>query len=533
MGFLEEVAGGPAVDSASFHYDEQRWVEANSARRAMTEKLQTTRAGGILLHPTSLPGPFGIGDLGPAAFAWVDTLAFARQKWWQILPLGPTGFGDSPYQSFSAFAGNRYLVSPEFLVRDGLLERADIEAAAFPADHVDYGPVIQFKVRILQKAWENFQAGRGAALRPAFEEFCRQHADWLEDFTLFMALKDANGGACWLSWPRELAHRQPAALESARRTLAPAVGLHRFCQFLFFRQWLDVRKHAADKGIHLIGDAPIFVSSDSADIWSNQPLFQLDGEHKPRVVAGVPPDMFSSTGQLWNNPLYDWEAMKKTQFAWWKARLRATLEMVDVVRLDHFRGFEAYWEIPAGMPTAQVGRWVKAPGAELFQAFDQMLGCLPLIAEDLGIITDEVEALRTRFKLPGMRVLQFAFSGENQNRYLPHNYDKNSVVYTGTHDNDTTRGWFQSLDDHGKYLVRRYLPETKYGDVVWEMLRLAWTSVATLALAPLQDVLNLGPEARMNFPGRAAGNWQWRFTQEMLNRQALERLGELTEMCSR
>jgi 4-alpha-glucanotransferase len=533
MGFLEEVAGGPAVESSSIPYDEKRWVEENNALRAMTEKLQSTRAGGILLHPTSLPGPFGIGDLGPAAYNWIDCLAFARQKWWQVLPLGPTGFGDSPYQSFSAFAGNRYLISPEFLVRDGLLDRSDIDGINFPGHHVDYGPVIQFKVRILQKAWDNFQAGRGNGLKQAFEDFTRKHSEWLEDFALFMAIKDSQGGNCWLNWPRELAHRQPQALESARRTLATAVGLHRFCQFLFFKQWGEVRRHAADKGVRLIGDAPIFVSSDSADIWANQSLFLLDGDHKPRVVAGVPPDVFSSTGQLWNNPLYDWDAMRKTRFAWWKARVRATLELVDIVRLDHFRGFEAYWEIPAGMPTAEHGRWVKAPGAELFQAIEQMLGCLPLIAEDLGIITHEVEELRTRFKLPGMRVLQFAFSGENQNRYLPQNYDKNNVVYTGTHDNDTTRGWFNSCDDHGKWLVRRYLPETKHFDVVWEMLRLAWSSVATLAIAPLQDVLGLGSEARMNFPGRPAGNWQWRFTNDMLHHHALERLGEITEIYRR
>ncbi|OAI40929.1 hypothetical protein AYO40_04100, partial [Planctomycetaceae bacterium SCGC AG-212-D15] len=400
MEFLEELGGGATVDAQPICYDEGGQLEERRARRAMTEKIQSERSAGILLHPTSLPGPYGIGDLGPAAYQWVDALASARQKWWQVLPLGPTGYGDSPYQAFSAFAGNRYLISPELLIRDGVLTQDDVAGADFPADRVEYGPVIEFKVKVLRSAWEHYRAGKGAALRQPLEEFSRKQAHWLDDFALFMALKDANEGECWLTWPAELVKRQPTALADARKTLAPQLAFHKFCQFLFFRQWRELRQHAQNRGIRLIGDVPIFVASDSADVWGNQGLFQLDETRHPRVVAGVPPDYFSATGQLWNNPLYDWDANRKTGYAWWKARLRATLETVDLVRLDHFRGFEAYWEIPAGMPTAQVGRWVKAPGAELFRAFEQNLGCLPLLAEDLGIITPEVEALRNEFKLP-------------------------------------------------------------------------------------------------------------------------------------
>lgn len=533
MEFLEEVTGAPAVETPANCYDEGKRLDPRRARRAMTEKLQTVRAAGVLLHPTSLPGPYGIGDLGPAAFAWVDCLAYARQKWWQILPLGPTGYGDSPYQSFSAFAGNRYLISPEFLMRDGLLASGDVAGGSFPSHRVDYGPVIDFKTRLLNRGWENFQAGAAGHLRGPLEDFCREQSAWLDDYALFMALKDANGGRCWTDWPRELLMRDPAALVEARKTHAVAIGLHKFGQFLFFRQWREVKRYAHDKGIRLIGDVPIFVSSDSADVWANPTLFQLDKNRAPTVVAGVPPDYFSATGQLWNNPLYDWDANRESGYAWWKARLKATLETVDLVRLDHFRGFEAYWEIPAGMPTAQVGRWVKAPGADLLRTFEAMLGCLPIIAEDLGIITPEVETLRTQFNLPSMRVLQFAFSGESRNRFLPHNYDRNCAVYTGTHDNDTTRGWFNSLTDHDKYLVRRYVPASAEGDIVWDMIRMAWSSVGTFAVAPLQDILNLGTDARMNFPGKAAGNWQWRFTPEMVSKQALDRIGEITEIYGR
>jgi 4-alpha-glucanotransferase len=497
-----------------------------------TVKPTPERSAGILLHPTSLPGPYGIGDLGPAACAWVDALARARQTWWQVLPLGPTGFGDSPYQCFSAFAGNPYLISPELLVRDGLLTEADLEGEHFHGDRVEYGPAIAFKVRVLGRAWENFWRGSAKALQPEFETFCVKQRSWLDDFALFMALKDTQTGAGWQDWPAPLVLRQPSALQEAHRRLAHTVGQHKFRQFLFSRQWTALRKYAREKRIKLIGDLPIFVSADSADVWANPELFLLDAKRRPTQVAGVPPDYFSATGQLWGNPLYNWEKLKQTGYAWWVARVRAVLEQVDVVRIDHFRGFEAYWAVPAGETTAQNGRWVKAPGAELFERLRGALGGLPLIAEDLGLITPEVDELRERFHLPGMRILQFAFGGGPENKYLPHHYVRNTVVYTGTHDNDTTAGWFHNLPEHQKAFMGRYVPLTPEG-AAWDFVRLAWSSVANLALAPLQDVLGLGNEGRMNLPGQAAGNWGWRFRQDMLNDHVVGRLAELTERYSR
>jgi len=494
------------------------------------DQKRPQRSAGILLHPTSLPGPHGIGDLGPAAYAWLDALARARQSWWQVLPLGPTGFGDSPYQSFSAFAGNPYLINPDFLVQDGLLEKSDLAGARFPADHVAYGPVIEFKNALLGKAWGSFQAGSAPTLRQPFEKFSSQHAHWLGDYALYMALKDAHGGAAWLTWDEELRCREPQALAEAQRRLAKPVGLHKFRQFLFFRQWQKVLSYAHGKGIKLIGDCPIFVSADSADVWANPELFLLDKDRQPIAVAGVPPDYFSSTGQLWGNPLYDWDVLRQTGYAWWIARIRATLEQVDLIRLDHFRGFEAYWAVPAGNPTAEIGRWVKGPGADLFEKLRSALGGkLPLIAEDLGLITPEVEALRDRFNLPGMRILQFAFGGAAEHRFLPHNYERNTVVYTGTHDNDTTVGWFRTLNDNERRQLRRYAPQAEH-EGAWGLLRMAWASVADYALAPLQDVMNLGTEARMNMPGRPSGNWGWRFTQEMLRDDLLDRLADMTDV---
>jgi 4-alpha-glucanotransferase len=499
---------------------------------SVTKPQPRKRSAGILLHPTSLPGPYGIGDLGPAAYQWVDWLVRARQTYWQVLPLGPTGYGDSPYQCFSAFAGNPYLISPELLQRDDLLLGEDVAGSEFPADRVDYGPVIQFKVRLLSQAWERFKSGTAPHLRKPFEDFCRQETAWLDDYALFMALKDTHGGRSWVEWPPEEHQRQPAALERARTHLSDGMGLHKFRQFLFFRQWRELKQYANQHGVRLIGDAPIFVSSDSADVWSHPKLFLLDKENKPIYVAGVPPDYFSRTGQLWGNPLYDWDALKRTGYAWWVARLRVTLQQVDLIRLDHFRGFEAYWEIPAGNPTAEIGRWVKGPGADLFTTLRRELGSLPIIAEDLGVITPEVEALRDRFHLPGMRILQFAFGGAAENRFLPHNYEHNTIVYTGTHDNDTTRGWYAMLSDHERHLVRRYLGRDG-SDIAWDLLRLAWSSVADYALAPLQDVLNLGTEGRMNLPGSATDNWGWRYLAEQLHDDVMYRLRDLTEVYGR
>lgn len=484
------------------------------------------RTAGVLLHPTSLPGPYGIGDLGPIAYEWVDVLAASGQTWWQVLPLGPTGYADSPYQAFSAFAGNPYLISPELLRRDGLLGTLDLITPRFPSDHVDYGPVIRFKQAILTRAWENYQDGAAPTLREPFEAFCKSEASWLDDFALFMALKDYHQGASWLEWQQELLLRKPAALEKARKQLTNGIGRHRLGQFLFARQWAALKKYANEKKVKLIGDIPIFVSIDSSDVWANPELYKLDEDRTPIVVAGVPPDYFSVTGQLWGNPHYDWAAMKKTGYAWWIARFKAILHQVDLIRLDHFRGFEAAWEVPAGNETAEEGEWVPGPGADLLNAVKKGLGGLPLIAEDLGVITPPVDALRKRFDLPGMRILQFAFSGPD-NRFLPLHHERNTVVYTGTHDNDTTIGWYNSAPDNEKDYMRRYLG---WGgeDPAWTLIRMAWSSVAAYALMPLQDLLSLPTEARMNYPGRPANNWQWRFETGDVTPELIARLGDIS-----
>jgi 4-alpha-glucanotransferase len=498
----------------------------------MSDPKPSKRSSGVLLHPTSLPGPYGIGDLGPAAYAWIDLLAPAKQKWWQILPLGPTGFGDSPYQSFSAFAGNPLLISPELLRDEGLVDAAELVSVHFPPERVDYKAAIVFKSRLLARAWESFQRGRAAQLRQPFEEFQRRQANWLSDYALFMALTEAHAGKSWQEWPRELRTREPAAMARARKDHAGAVSQHQFRQFLFFEQWGRLRSYAREKKIGIVGDIPIFVAAESADVWAHPHLFQLDKECRPTVVAGVPPDYFSATGQLWGNPLYNWDAMEKHGFAWWLARFRALFELVDVVRLDHFRGFEAYWEVPAGRPNAIVGRWVKAPGDKLFTALLRDQGKLPIIAEDLGVITPEVEALRLKYGLPGMRVLQFAFGDKPTNPYLPHNFDANTVVYTGTHDNDTSRGWYASIGERERDHLRRYLARDG-SDVAWDLIRAAWASVADYAMVPAQDLLNLASEARMNTPGRQADNWSWRLQPGQVHPGVLDRLTDLTELYGR
>lgn len=492
------------------------------------------RASGVLLHPTSFPSPFGIGDLGAEAFRWVDFLAAAGQKLWQILPLGPTSYGDSPYQCFSAFAGNPYLISPELLVDDGLLKRDDLAVVPnFPTHTVDYGPVIEYKVSLLNKMYWNFKAGAGGAIRSEFESFKRSQSSWLDDFALFMALKDSHGGAVWSTWEPELVSRPAAAMSAARQQLGEAIESHCLRQFLFFRQWLAVKAYASNAGIKIIGDIPIFVAYDSADVWAHPQLFYLDEHGKSTVVAGVPPDYFSVTGQLWGNPLYRWDKLKESGYAWWIERFRATLTFVDIVRLDHFRGFEAYWEIPAGRPTAEVGRWVKGPAADFFTALKAALGDLPIIAEDLGVVTPAMEALRDQFDLPGMKVLQFAFSSDSKDPFLPHNYSRNCVVYSGTHDNDTTLGWYQhSSTESERHFARRYLG-CDGSDIAWDLIRLAFASVADTAVVPLQDVLNLGTEARMNLPGRPSGNWGWRFLPGQLTEQVRDRLQELAVLYRR
>lgn len=490
------------------------------------------RSSGILLHPTSLPSRYGIGDLGDEAFKWVDFLASANQKLWQILPLGPTGFGDSPYQCFSAFAGNPYLISPDKLLADGLLSRSDLESVPnFPNDNVDYGPVIEYKLSLLDTVYVNYK--RTKILRDEFESFKQKNSAWLDDFALFMALKESHGGAVWSTWEDELVSRQPQALQAAREKYADAVESQELRQFLFFRQWESIKSHAHRHGIKIIGDIPIFVAYDSADVWAHPELFFLDEHGKPTVVAGVPPDYFSATGQLWGNPLYRWDVLKKNNYAWWIERFRATLAVVDIVRLDHFRGFEAYWEIPFGMPTAEVGKWVKGPGADFFNGLKSSLGDLPIIAEDLGVVTKEMTALRDQFNLPGMKVLQFAFSSDGSDLFLPHNFTHNCVVYSGTHDNDTTRGWYESSStERERDFARRYLGRDG-ADIAWDLIRLAFSSVADMAVAPLQDILNLGTQARMNLPGRASGNWGWRFAWNQINDGMRERLKEMAMLYGR
>ena len=490
------------------------------------------RASGILLHPTSLPGPFGIGDIGPAAHTWVDWLAETGCAYWQVLPLGPTGYGDSPYQCFSAFAGNPYLVSPEALVADGLLDAAEVVPPPFPAGQVDYGWVIPWKLDLLERAFERFRADPPERLAAAVADFRAAQKEWLEDYALFMALKAEHGGGAWSEWPRSLRRREARSLDRARVRLAVAIDRHVFTQFLFFRQWATLRSHAHERGVEIIGDIPIFVAADSADVWANPGLFELDAERRPTVVAGVPPDYFSATGQLWGNPLYRWERHRETGFAWWVSRIEATVALVDVVRIDHFRGFVDYWEIPAGAETAVQGRWLDGPGRAVFDAVEDALGELPIIAEDLGELHDTVPALRDELGLPGMKILQFAFDGDPENDFLPHRYPQNCVVYTGTHDNDTVAGWWESEPEETHEQVREYLG-VDGDDIVWDFLQAAWASRARLAVAPLQEFLELGTEARMNTPSTESGNWAWRFEAGPLTADLAGRIRKLNAVTGR
>ena len=494
------------------------------------------RASGVLLHFSSLPSAYGIGDLGPAAFAAVDRLQAAGQSWWQALPLCPTGYGNSPYQCLSSFAGNELLISPDGLIDEGLLRSGDCdEARSFPKNAVDYNTVTAFKYKLIEKAWSSFRAMRRSALRFDYEQFCLDQAHWLDDYALFRALKVRHGGAYYLDWPTEFVRREPAALARARRDLAEQIAQVQFAQFLLFRQGKRLREYARAGGVHLIGDLPFFVSPDSSDVWANPELFLLDENLRPRFVAGVPPDYFSAQGQLWGDPVYDWETLRRTGYQWCMDRLRALLAHVDLVRLDHFRGFSAAWHVPAKATTAKSGEWVPGPGADFFSAAKKELGTLPFIAEDLGVITPDVRALRDQFQLPGMRILQFAFDGHADNPYLPQNYNPNTVVYTGTHDNATTRGWFEALPEDQRRNMWNYLkrPAGNSDEVAWELIRLAWSSVAALAMAPLQDLLDLGAEARMNLPGSVADNWRWRCTDEMLSTPVLDRLRGLTTSSNR
>jgi 4-alpha-glucanotransferase len=506
--------------------------------------MSFSRASGILLHPTSLPNRFGVGDLGPEAYAFVDFLVASGQRLWQVLPLGPTGHGDSPYACYSAFAGNSLLVSPERLREEGLLTQHELDdIRSLSAERVEFESVHQSKDAILRKAYDNYQRSNDTRLRSVFETFTDENASWLEDYALFRALKTAHSGVAWTDWESAIIRREPAALESARNNLQSEIAAHKFFQFLFFKQWFALKDYCNERGIKIIGDIPIFVAQDSADVWTNPDQFKLDENRRPVVVAGVPPDYFSATGQYWGNPLYDWGRMLADGFRWWIERVRAALQMVDIARVDHFRGFAASWEIPGGDTTAERGRWVEAPGRELFTEIRRVLGDLPIIAEDLGVITPDVEKLRDDFGLPGMGILQFAFSSDARNKDLPHNYHRNMVVYTGTHDNDTTVGWFNSIAGPGSTrtaeqikkeqdFCKRYL-RIDGTQIHWDMIRALLASVANTAIIPLQDVLGLGNEARMNLPNSVTGNWSWRFKKGALTNQHSALLQDLTDLYGR
>jgi 4-alpha-glucanotransferase len=497
--------------------------------------LQDYRASGVLLHVTSLPSPYGIGDMGPAAFAWVDRLREAGQSWWQALPLGPTGCGDSPYQALSSFAGNGLLMSPELLLEDGLLDAKACKGQSFSSNAVDYGAVIQFKHRLLDQIWGNFSAGARKDLGQDYEIFCHRQAHWLEDYALFRALKRKFHGVSYLEWPAELVRRTPAAMAQARQQLSQQMDKVRFAQFLIFEQAQRLKEYAHSRGVGLIGDLPFFVSPDSSDVWTHPELFLLDEQCRPRFVAGVPPDYFSENGQLWGNPVYDWDALRQTGFRFYIDRLLVLLAHVDVIRLDHFRAFADAWHVPADAKTARAGCWIPGPGGEFFRAVQEEIGFLPFIAEDLGVITPDVCALRDEFRIPGTKVLQFAFDGNPGNPHLPENYSTNTVVYTGTHDNNTTRGWFEGLPYAERKRVWSYLnrAEGDSNEIAEELLRLSWSSVAALAITPLQDLLNLGDEARMNLPGSTDAHWRWRCTEEMLHSSTFRRLRDVTATSNR
>lgn len=495
--------------------------------------ISLPRSSGILLHPTSLPGPYGIGDLGAGAYRFVDWLEAHGQSIWQVLPLGPTSYGDSPYQTLSAFAGNSNLISLDLLVKDGLLQRGDlVDAPPFPRGKVDYGWIIPYHNQKLSIAWRKFKNSVDGALKLEYEQFLDEHRFWLEDFALFIALKRQHKLRPWVQWEAELRRREAASIAQARSDLAEHIDAERFRQWLFYRQWAALKSYANSKGIRLFGDLPIFVAHDSADVWARQHEYYLDQSGNPTVVAGVPPDYFSPTGQRWGNPIYRWDMIQTDGYSWWIERLTRLLNLVDYVRIDHFRGFEAYWEIPASEPTAVKGRWVEGPRAAFFGAIQSALGDLPIIAEDLGVITPEVEKLRDDFGLPGMKVLHFAWS-DSANPFLPHKHRTNCIVYTGTHDNNTTRGWWENeVDERTRNFVKDYLGQD-LRDIVWTLARVGMRSTARVFIMPLQDVLGLGANARMNTPGASAGNWTWRFSDSALEHPGKDALLHITRLYQR
>ena len=499
------------------------------------EKKRRDRLSGILVHPTSFPSPYGIGDLGQGAYDFIDFLYATGQHLWQVLPLGPTGFGDSPYQGPSAFAGQPLIISPARLKEKGLLSDEDLrDVPAWDPRKVDYGPAINYKFSLLEKAFHTFHHTPDKTMLEDFDAFCDAEKDWLDDYCLFMAIKEAHEGKCWLDWEEEIRVPTPASRKKWEEKLQERIDYYRFIQFIFQKQWLELRDYAHEHEVAIIGDIPIFVALDSCDVWANQKYFQLDSKGYPLCVAGVPPDYFSATGQLWGNPLYDWAYQKKTGYKWWVSRVRTQLKLVDHLRIDHFRGFEAYWSVPAGDETAENGKWVKGPGEDLFLTLQKELGDeLSIFAEDLGVITPEVEQLRDAFAFPGMKVLQFGFGDLNDRNYIPHFYTTvNCLCYTGTHDNDTTMGWYAVQPEEVKDRIRRY-GNTDGGRISLDFIRFCLGSVAKYAIFPIQDLLMLGSEARMNTPGVAAANWSFRYTQDMLSEERREWLKATTTLFGR
>jgi 4-alpha-glucanotransferase len=485
------------------------------------------RSSGLLLHPTSLPGPHGSGDIGPEAHKFVDFLADAGQRWWQMLPVGPPGDGNSPYSAQSAFAGNPRLINLVALAKEGLLDRRGLKPPQFNGGRVEYDRVARYRDRLLASAYRRF-ASDGGLKDESFKAFIADNAMWLEDYALFQTIKTALGGTPWVKWPRELRRRAPRAITRLKDEMGDAIGFQKFVQFEFDRQWRALRARSAKNGIGLIGDIPIFVAYDSAEVWANPHLFLLDRDLKPTVVSGVPPDFFNANGQRWGHPHYNWATNRKDGYRWWIERFRFTLKWFDAVRIDHFLGFHRVWHVPARSKTAKGGRYVPGPGAAFFDALRRKLGDVPIIAEDLGAVVPEALALRERFNYPGMRVLQFGF-GDGGQYHLPHNYSRRAVVYTGTHDNDTTAGWLRSIPAKERERVAGYAGEAR----VWPLIRLAMSSVADTAIFPVQDLLEFGREARMNFPGVADGNWAWRLPPGRLTPALARRLRMMAELCER
>jgi len=495
--------------------------------------MKEQRLSGILMHISSLPGKFGIGSFGDDAYNFVKFLKLSEQKIWQILPLGHTGFGDSPYQCYSAFAGNPLFIDIDELIKSGLLKQTDISNDyVFEATEFDTIKTSLFKYPLFKKASVEFQKNATGESKGKFDEFCHKNSFWLEDYCLFTAIKAHFNDKPWYEWETEIRYRKEEAICKYSELLKQEILFYKTLQYFFYAQWMELKTYANDYGIRILGDIPLYVAYDSADAWAHADIFQFDKTLTPVAVAGVPPDYFSETGQLWGNPLFDWEKLAQTDFHWWIERIKANFSLFDILRIDHFRGLSAYWAVPYGDETAVNGNWVDAPGQELLNVIVNKLGHIPIIAEDLGVMTEDVKKLRDSFYFPGMKILQFAFDGSENNNFLPHTYTQNCVVYTGTHDNDTTLGWYQSATEKDKEAIHDYF-NFKPSTVHWELIRLAWSSVANMSIAPMQDILGLGTECRMNLPGTTSGNWKWRIEKEAINNDIIEKLKKYTRIYQR